>query len=524
MTDQAETLSFLTSQERLQAYQLLVDGCHHIWSKGKLQKDKAIAVLNQLIPLTKSDPYFLAHLVSYVMKQSEAKDLKVFLTYVASLSSADGMPFSPGSKYMKPNLRYLSAAAVHKLDPKLVDRVSLLGDIKYSVPNHLNDARHLSMQLRTAIEKYLKYREQNPEIMKGIKRAGMANIVKRTAKRVHYNFSQEVREILGWPVKGEKFAPKAPLFDKMDDLQIAEKIRAEKLPYLGALAELARIGKKVSPVIAVAMLEQATGNQAVIMRATFEDAGILADPEVKKLYAEKIKDAKTALDRVETLSERASEDIKQVMKHARAEQRQAQTAGIGKVYVHLDFSGSMSSVQQFASDRGAIIAECVNDPANNFAWGAFGGRGVPLQVPSEFVKDAFSAILFGQTGLGSTDCFALYPEARRFGADVDVFISDQEHTDGDLGAKIKRFHTTHPEMSKPRACVIVNFGRKGVKGTLALEYEDCGIPVSLIDPSTLTESALVIEAVKTAMLGPVSIVDTIMETELLKLPDYYYTL
>jgi hypothetical protein len=272
------------------------------------------------------------------------------------------------------------------------------------------------------------------------------------------------------------------------------------------------------------MLEQATGNQAVIMRATFEDAGILKDPEVMKLYSEKIKEAKTALDRAETITENASNEVKEMMKNAKAESRQAQMAGLGKIYVHLDFSGSMSSVQQFAADRGSILAECVNDPTNNFAWGAFGGQGVPLPLPKEFVKDAFRAVLFAQTGLGSTDCFALYPEARRFGADVDVFISDQDHTDGDLETKIKTFHARNPLTPKPRACLIINFGPKGVKGTLAQAYEANGIPVSLIDPATLVESALVVESVKTAMLGPVAIVDEIMNTALLKLPDYYYTL
>jgi hypothetical protein len=212
------------------------------------------------------------------------------------------------------------------------------------------------------------------------------------------------------------------------------------------------------------------------------------------------------------------------MEEARSEKHKEATAGLGKLYLHLDLSGSMSSVKQFASEKAAIFAECVNDPTNNLAWGCFGGIGVPLELPKEFVRDAFASILFDQMGLGSTDCFALYPTARSFGANVDVFVSDQDHTNGNLAEKIRQFHANHPDVAKPKACVIVNFGPTNRKGVLADAYESNGIPVSLIPPDALTQSALVVEAVRAATLGPVAIVDEIMATPLLKLPEYYYSL
>lgn len=524
MTDTTQNLPELTSQERLQAYQLIVDGCKHVWSKGKLQKDRAEAVLNALMPLTKNDPFFLAHLTSYAYKNLDGKDLKIFLAFASALSVADGQPFSPGLKYLKPNLRPVSWSAVNMLDPKMVEHLTEIASMKFEVKDHYNMAKHFPPSLRTAIKKYIKYRESNPEIVVGIKKAGLANFFSNTYRKLSIAPSDEVAKILRWQQKDHKIEFEKSLIDfkDLDDLQIAEKIRTEKIPYMGVLGGLTNISKKVTPVIAVAMLEQASGNQAVIMRATFEDSGILNDPEVMKLYEEKIQSAKTTLDRAETVSKNASDAVKQALSKARATSRQATTAGIGKVFVHLDFSGSMSAVQQYASERGSILAECVNDPANNFAWGAFGGRGVRLPLPKEFVKDAFAQVLFMQSGLGSTDCFALYDDARKFGADVDVFISDQQHTDGNLERKIKDYHAAHPEIMKPRACVIINFGRG--KGTLADAYEDNGIPVVLIDPNTLTQSAQVATSVKTAMLGPVALVDEIMNTELLKLPNWYYTI
>lgn len=529
MTNTAvETLPFLSSKERLEAYQLILDGCHHIWSKNEIQQEKAKKALEVLIPLTKNDPYFLAHLTSYVFKKSDAKDLQVFLAYAATLSSADGMPFSPGSKYLKPNLRYVGVAALESLDPKLVDRIVKVANMKYGVANYLNDASHFPMNLRTAIKKYVKYREAHPEYVAGIKKAGLASVLKRLYAAMRMKPSEEVVKTLRWKRKDIKvdFGERPYDFTGKKDLEIAEIIRANKIPYLGVLAELSRVKNKVSPVIAVAMLEQATGNQAVIMRATFEDAGILSEPEVLKLYEEKIKEAKTTLDRVDAISENASQAIKDLMKKARATQRQSQTVGIGKIYIHVDDSGSMSQIREFAADHGSIFAECVNDPAKNLKWGIFGSSGQEMPLPQEFVTDAFKAVIFSYRDGGSTDCYALYPNARAFGADVDVFISDQGHTDGDLTRKIREYHRNNPDVAKPRACVIINFGGAHYGSgdhQIKEAYEANGIPAVEMKPTTLKESALVVEAVKTALLGPVTVIDDIMNTELLKLPQWYYS-
>jgi len=522
-------LSIMTSQERLDAYNMIVAGCQHIWSKNKIQEEKAKAALEALIPLTKKDPYFLAHLTSYIVKNSKAKDLKVFLSYVASLSSADGLPFSPGSKYSKPNLRYVGWAALHELDPKLVGRVLLLATRKFGVKDYLNVATHFPTSLRLAVDKYIRFRELNPNAMEGIKKAGFKNTFEYLARQRHYDLSNEARKILNWPRKGQKFEKKEPLFKGMSNLEIAEKIREEKLPYIGILAELSKVGKKLTPVVAVALLEQATGDQAVIMTGTFQDAGILEDAEVRALYDSKIREAKTALDRIDNIkkiAEDAGEELKSSIQSARAEKNKQILGNIGKVFVHLDFSGSMQGVREYAGDRGAIIAEMVQNPEENFAWGWFSDHGVLLEKPEAFERDAFKARLFGQGDFQGTDCLALYGEARRFGADIDVFLTDQGHGAGSIAVRIKEFHARNPEIPKPKACVIIDFNPSGwYKANSVKEgYEANSIPVAIMSPDSLTETALVAEAVKSAMIGPVTLVDEIMDTPLIELPKYYYVI
>ena len=375
------TLPYLSNEDRVKAYQLILTGCSHFWSKAKIQAERVIPVLEQLIGLAQNDPYFLAHLTAYASKL-DSKDLKVATVYANALSSADGQPFSKDSKYAKPNLRYISYALLQTLDPKMAYRVRQLGMQKFGVKDTLNVATHFPTALNTAFQKYLRYREQNIQTVKGIKKAGLGQTYRDLYILSHLAPSDSVASILRWKQRGKELVFETPLsFEGLSDLEIAEKIRSEKISPLVVTGLL----KKMSPVIAVALLEQCTGNQAVIYRSMLEEQGVLNDPEVLKLYQEKIQSAKTALDRAEGASKTASEKIKQLLKETRAEQRQEATKGLGKVYLHLDASGSMSQVFEHAVKMATIFAECVNNPKDNFRWGYFGSRGIALPLPEERV-------------------------------------------------------------------------------------------------------------------------------------------
>lgn len=511
------SLPYLSQEDRLKIYNLIIGGCSHLWSKNKLQEEKVVSILQDLLRLSQDDPYFLAHFTAWAAKR-DSKDLRVTTTYVNALSSADGMPFSAKSKYKKPNLRYVSSALLQELDPKLALRIRQLAMLKWT-SGDLKLATHLPTALATAFKKYILFREKNLFVLKGISKSGLSKTMKNLYRLSHLNPSDEAAAILRWKQKDREIKFIEPLVDfkGLKDIEIAEKIRKEKIPYFGVMEGLSKSKKKMSPVITVAILEQVTGNQAVILRSMFEEQGVLKDKEVLELYEKKIREAKTALDRAETVSKGASEEVARVLKKARSETRKQALRGLGKVYLHLDASGSMGSNFEHATRLASILAECVDDPTENFRWGIFGDRGKELPLPEEFIQDAFKAILFGmRADAGATDVFALYPKARTFGAEIDVIITDQGHNVGVLADKIERFHHLNPTVPKPRACMIVDVASYA-DDEVQKAYEANQIPVAVVKPDVLTESALVVQTIEAAIRGPMAIIDAIMETEL---PDY----
>lgn len=534
-------LSYLDDAERLRVYKSITDGCMHLWSKGKLMDGKTCAncgkdqpqpgcrthatpdrltpIMDLFANLAEKDPLFLAHFTSYAAKKLDSKDLQVVSTFASLLSDADGTPFSEGSTYTKPNWRIVGQAALANLDPKLVKRVIGLSCRK--APFGSKPAgTHQSKHLKTAVKKYVRYREANPKMLSGIKRVGLKDTMVTLYKMARISPSAEAVKILRWKQQANRPGANVELeksvfdFSGLSDIQIAQKIRQEKLKptaVLGALPD------KLTPVVAAAILEQSTGNQAVVLTEMFEDQGLLKNKEVKAVYAEKVKTAKTALDRVERIKSKMDAEVEAVLKSAKSDKRKDDVGDFGSVFLHLDVSGSMQDTITIARDRGAIIAECVKNPKENFHWGIFNESGKVLPNPASFEKDAFAHALYGVRTGGGTNCLALYREARRLGCTTDIYVTDQGHTGAELGGMIDHFRQMG--VADPKMVVIIHIGRD--RETLKEAFERKGIPVATLQPNQLNESALVAQAVKASLRGASPVIAEIMAQPLLSLPKWW---
>lgn len=510
-----------SDSKRLQVYKMLTSACTHLYSKGKLQMEKFNEASKIFADLAKHDPYFMAHYAAYVAK-GDSKDQKVLATFWNALNDADGQPFFKGSTANKPNLRQVSGAILQQLDPHLACRIMELCLLKFGVPGILNEARHFPNSLRNAFVKYLRYREENIEMLRGARRSGMANVLRSMYRYARIAPSDAAAAALKWGkqkdgrrIKDEEL----PNFTGISSKEIAEKLVDSKISPVVACTVIPK--NKMTAGVAKALLTNCTGNQAIVLYRMFARNGYLEVKEIKDLFGEKVKTSTTAVDRLDTLTrDAAEEDKKEYAEHRSASRKRAtKDIQIGKLFVHIDKSGSMNSVIEYAKECGSIFAECVNDPARNFSWGLFDSHGEVLPVPSKFTKEAFFQALYGRYSGGGTDCIALYKNSRDFGAEVDVYLTDQGHYAGAITKRINEYHDRNPSVARPKAAIIVHFTNGSVPNT-SLEdgLRAAGIPVTVIKPESLKESALVAQSVRTALIGEMAIIDEIMETPLPSLP------
>lgn len=517
MTTQNQThINELPDIERLKIYDFLMSGCTHLYSKNKLQKEKFEQISAAFAKLAKDDPYFLAHLTAYAAKQ-DSKDLQVLTVFFNSLNDANGQPFFPGSKKNKPNLRNVSAALLQSMSPHLALRVLELTRSKFQVKDYLAFGAHYSTMLKSAFRKYLLYRENNLDMVKGIKRNAMGKKYIQMYKLLHMLPTLETASILNWKQRGRKIEKLEKIdFSNKTSAEIAKEIKDKKLSPLIALSAIP--SERMNFEVAKALLTNSTGNQAIILQNMFRTKGFLEIDEIKDLFNKKVKTAKTAIDRIDTLTKDQTDEEKKEMAKVRSKVRKEQMGDIGKIYLHIDASSSMSQAIEFAKNNAAVIAECVNDPKTNFRWGYFNSNGYELKVPDEFTKEDFHANLYGVRASGMTDCIALYEKARKFGADVDIYITDQGHNVGAIQKRINQM--TEKGLPKPKAAVIINFGGNS-ETRLKHDLEAVGIPVEIMGPNAIKESALVAQAIQTAIKGKLAIIEKIMETELPALPKWW---
>jgi hypothetical protein len=510
---------------------MVTAACTHLYSKGKLQEAKFMEIANIYAELAINDPLFMAHLTAWASNK-ESKDMKILSIFFNSLNDANGTPFFKGSKKNKPNFREISSALLQGLDPHLALRVLELCHKRFEVKGILNNSRHFTTGMKTAFRKYLHCREDNLAALRGIKRSGLSNKMIKIYRLTRTAPTDEAASILNWQQGSIKKGTKReiemetlPDFEKKTSTEIVKELTKLKLSPVVAMSIIPK--DKMDSKIAKAIMANCSGNQVIILYNYFARNGYLDVPEIKELFKGKVKEATTAVDRIETLTKNADVEDKKEMAQVRSEKRKAVAKDdkIGKMFMHIDASGSMQAAIDFAKDKASTICECVDNPVANFNWGVFGSIGLKLPVPKEFTKEDFYQALYTvKANMGQTDCIALYEEARKFGAEIDIYVTDQGHNIGTISKRIRELHERNPSYVKPRASVIIDFSgnrNAAIPNILEAELRRAEIPVAVIKPDALNESALVAQSIRAALIGEMAIIEEILNTKLPTLPSWW---
>jgi len=521
-----EQLNEYSDTKRLSVYKMLIAACGHLYSKGKLQEEKFTVATNIFADLAKKDPLFLAHFTAWASKQDN-KDQKVLSIFFNTLSDADGLPFFEGSSLNKPNLRHVSYAIMQNMDVPTVFRVAELASKRFGVKGLLNESSHFPTSFRTSICKYLLYREAHVDMLKGIRNAGLTQKYIQLYRIAQLAPSNDVVALFKWNQKdGRRWKDlqneddSLPDFKNLTSKDIVEALSKVKLSPIVALSVIPH--GKITSSVAKALLKNCSGNQSIVLYNWFASNGFLDVKVIRDLFAEKVQTATTAVDRIDTLTRDATAEDKEMMSDIRSKSRKAKadTSKLGKIFMHIDISGSMDSVIQYAKDNASIFAECIDNPEKNFSWGAFNMSFNRLKTPTSFKKEGFHAALYGVRAGGGTDCYATYEEARRFGANVDVFITDEGHNCRSMSDRIREYHARNPTAQKPSAVVVIKFGSSR-QNAVQDAYESNGIPVVVMSPESLKESAMVSQSIALAMKGEMVVIEEIMSTGLPSLPKWW---
>jgi hypothetical protein len=390
------------------------------------------------------------------------------------------------------------------------------------------------------VEKWLRYREENPKMLEGLVKAGFRSTVMDLARRVGYKPSgPKFFEILRWKQAqaddgrrgiaiGAEVAA-AETWQGLDEAAICQKIVRERPDFKRIVGMLPKAVGLTRAIVAAAIEAGSMSDKDLIIHTpTLEDLGLLQVQELRERWERAVKAAEdmraaNIASRVkgketkEKLVEAADNAVKKAL---------VETTKNLRVYFMVDVSGSMAGAIEAAK---AHIARFLQGFAMERVHVAiFNTAGREIRIPhasAAGVENAFRGIVAG----GGTDYGAGVRALsdHKPGADEDVlfvFVGDEEA--GSFEAAVRASGLA------PLAFGLVRTVRGGTGGTAVRDTAArLGIPCFLVDERTFADPYAIPRTIRALVAATpvgtapggaaavrVSLAETILKTEILKKP------
>src|SRR5438094_2206015 len=260
-----------------------------------------------------------ARLASYVMKETDWRDMKVVCAAFMLVQSRAGEPITEeqnGKKvvlFHDDDYREIGEAMIklyergsnRMMNPKLIQRIGqVLGVPGVAAVNRRlrfgnpHKRKPFVGRYYNAVTDWLEFRETNISLLEGLKKSGYSKTVQSLARMVGYKpKSKRFFEVLGWKQKqsaeGHRTIGLTDLeirrlsFDGLSEKQICEKIVAGKLGWKQVMGMLPKkLG--LTPAIFVALLDQFSDKDLTILTPTLEELGLLKHEPIKQRWQEAI--------------------------------------------------------------------------------------------------------------------------------------------------------------------------------------------------------------------------------------------
>lgn len=500
-----------------------------------------------------------ARLASYVMKETDWRDMKVVCAAFMLVQSRAGEPITEeqnGKKVVLFNdddyreigeamIKLYAKGSNRMMNPKLIQRI---GEV-LSLPGVVTMNRALSFgnphkrkpfvgRYYNAVTDWLDYREANISLLEGLKKSGYSKTVQSLARMVGYKpKSKRFFEVLGWKQKqstqGHRTIGLTDLqirklsFDGMSEKEICETIVAEKLGWKQVMGMLPKkIG--LTPAIFVAMLDQFSDKDLTILTPTLEELGLLKHEQIKQRWQEAINKqedqrarniAKNLRDRELAGKLEASADA--VVTKAVAEA--TKEADIHIMFI-IDTSGSMQGAIETSKEALSMIVQ--GFPPEKLHIASFNTVGTLLK-PRHWSAAGVQHMLKSIGASGGT----IYSSAVRVfhdsgvkipaGAELILFaVGDEAGEEGNLFAKnLKQFGYVPTAIAH-----IVNVARDSQRGTTVRRAaQELGVPYTEVNVEQFTDVYQVQRTLRAVLEAQPyrekgSMIEKIMQTELLVSP------
>jgi len=508
----------------------------------------------QVAEVWKMDNEFAARWASHAFGE-EHRDLKVVLAAFMLVQTRKGDPVLDGGKiaFYDDDFRDVGEAMllIHRrdgkdLNPKLLLRVHDL----LKVPGVAAVNRELGFgnsalkpflgRWAKAVEKWLQFREENPKMLDGLIKAGFKSTVKDLARAIGYKpETPKFFEALGWAQDQAKDGrrsmligvemAKAETWDELTEAQVCEKIVAEKPDWKRIVGLLPKKLGVTRAIMAAAVESGSLSNKdLIILTPTLEELGLLEVKEVKAKWDRAIKKAEDDVRAANIARNVKSKDVQEQLQAAADTALQKAVEQVTKnlrIYVIVDISGSMG--QSIEKAKTLLSKFLQGFPPDRTHVAVFNTHGRVIEIKHASAAGVANAFK-GVSADGGTAHGAGVLALEKFQPKDDedslfIFVGD-----GGERATFEAYVTR--SKLRPMAFGFLmlpgeNFG--AVDQTAA----KLGIPCFRIEENTFDDvyaiprtiralvAATPVGAVARAAAAPrVTLVDTILKTELLKKP------
>ena len=527
-----------------------------VYRSPGLYPEVALWFYKQIAEVWQLDNEFAARWASFAFKQ-EHRDLKVALAAFLLVQSrkGDAVVEAGETLFYDDDYRDVGEAMMllqekgKDLNAKLLLRIhSVLSLPEIAAINHglgfgKSARKPFLGRWPVAVEKWLRYREENPRLLAGLVNAGFRKTVMELARRVGYKpTSDKFFEILRWKQKqaGDgrrdmaigKAVKEAESWKGLSEVQICERIERTKPNWKRIVGLLPGNVGVTRAIMAVAIEKRCLSDKDIIIQTpTLEELGLLQIQDIQDRLTAAL--AKADDMRAANIARNVrSKDLKEKLEEGadKVAQKVVEEAIRGlRVYVIIDISGSMEVALEKAKP---LIAKLLQSfPLDKMHVAVFNSAGRVVNIKHASTKGVEVAFK-GIRACGGTDYASGIRVLQKFRPKDDedtilLFIGDEQQNSTFQKA------VTASGLDPVAFALMRVQGKFGMARTVVQDTAaGIGIPCLMLDERTFDNDPYAIPRTLRALVAAtpvgarartravprVTLVDQILQTELLAKP------